>query len=146
MSIKKSIMISDQTVNFLNSRSKEDSYISWSQGINSAVVELDAVYADLLPRVMDKLTSDDWQVILDTYSGCLLNPVVMPQRIASDIMDNYGVIEVTALPEACQNAVRTVHGMSQSEQLAIMHLVRRFWATQAKKDETLAEMVARLAR
>ena len=124
MSTKKSIMISDKSVRFIQARCKECDDIQWSQSMNNAIDELDYLYKALLPD----FTEEQWFVILDAYQGVIIDTRTLPFRLASDIMDHYGVIDVSDLDEPQQGTVRAVYNLNQPEQMAVLDMVRRFWA------------------
>ncbi len=124
MSIKKSVMLTDHTVAIMEActdKRNPDRAIAWSNLVNRGIILGDFLFKSSLP----KLTADEWQDILNTYSGTFGVLEHPPFRIASDMMDNLGLIDVNDHPNS--ELVKRIHNMSQAEQYAIMCFVERFW-------------------
>lgn len=140
MSIKKSVMISDESVDYIEARNLATK-INWSRSVNDALGELGKLYEVLLPP----LTLDQWQVILDCYAG----PVEVgtrPARIASDLLDHCGEVDLEALSEHYRETVLRVHQLNQAEQMAVLDVVRRFWLrSRQDSEESLATRLELLA-
>ena len=122
MPIKKSIMVSDTTLKFIQDRHKDDNF-SWTEAINAPIHDLNTLIKLHLPE----LSENDWLTIIDAYSGFLFQPMMFPLRIASDIMDHYGVVDISKLDSKLQETIKRVHGLSQIEQYAVLDMVRWFW-------------------
>ena len=124
MSIKKSVMISDQTLNFIEERTNCE--IGWSKAVNGAFSSLQLLINLNMPNLSDK----DWRIVLDVHCGNinLFDSVSYPFRLASDVMDHYGVIDLNDLAPEIQVTVKKLHGLTQAEQYAVYDVVGRFWA------------------
>lgn len=122
-SIKKSVMFSTQTVNYIRNRCCAENEIAWSQALNEGFKTLSWLTRQALPD----LTAAEWEVILKVYTGSIvkLHP---PFRIASDIMDNFGALELSQLDPQVAAVATKIHGMNQMEQFAILDFVQIFWA------------------
>lgn len=130
MGIKKSIMISDSAVSFIENRTRGDIGISWSQSVNKAVTDLKSLCVAMLPE----LTEAEWVMLLNVHNGSYLQDfTIFPLRLASDVMDCYGVVELSGLDESHQALVRKLHGMSQAEQYAILDMVQKYWSFDPKE-------------
>lgn len=97
--------------------------ITWSRFINESIGLLDYIAKTELP----KFSHHEWQIILNTYSGCLIE-LIPPFRVASDIMDDLGVVDLEKLDSEISCLIKKIHGLSQSQQYAILDFVRQFWA------------------
>ena len=124
MGIKKSVMISDQTLNFIEERTNCE--IAWSKAVNGAFSNLQLLINLNMPNLSDK----DWRIVLDVHSGNinLFDSVSYPFRLASNVMDHYGVIDLNDLVPEIQMTVKKLHGLTQAEQYAVYDVVGRFWA------------------
>lgn len=122
-SIKKSLMISEDTFNYIDARTKHEADITWSQAVNEGFRALKWLTDEALPE-LDVL---QWHHILNVYSGTLLE-FRPPFRIASDIMDDAGAISVDEVSPMVADLVRRTHNMSQLEQFAVLDFVQKFWA------------------
>ena len=124
MSMKKSVMLSDHTVAIMQSmtdKRDQGSKIAWSNLINRSLV-----VNDYLARVsLPDLTDDEWTVILNAYAGCVGSIENPPFRVASDLMDDQGLVDVEQ--HSNPDLVKRIHSMSQSEQFAILVFVEKFW-------------------
>lgn len=139
MSIKKSIMLNDATVEHLRRRTRHDNEIAWSAAINGGFEALGWLGRELLPD----LSPAEWEIILNTYTGCLLD-YHRPLRIASDIMDDRGAIDINELDEATAAVVRRCHAMSQPEQYAVLDFVAQFWAGDWSDAGDFSSIVSRI--
>lgn len=122
-SLKKSVMFSESTVNYIEARTKEDDEISWSKALNEGFKALQWLTKEALPD----FDAQEWQAILNVYAGSFIefNP---PFRIASDMMDDAGAIALEELSPEYAALVKKVHGMSQLQQFAILDFVQKFWS------------------
>ena len=122
-SIKKSVMISELTQSYIKSRTRYKSEIAWSQALNEGFKALSLITRQALPE----LSSREWEVILNVYAGTCIE--FHPQlRVASDIMDTFGALELSELDPEVAEVVKKVYVMSQIEQFAIMNFVQIFWS------------------
>jgi len=122
MGLKKSVMLNDYSVGVLERRYREFDDINYSQGINESISIAQWLASELLPE----LTPGEWEIILNTYAGCIVDHR-MSYRIASDIMDGRGIIEMSELERPARELVQKTHKMSQPEQYAVIEFVRHFW-------------------
>jgi len=125
MSTKKSVLLTDRTVEIMQASTSQrdpDAAIAWSNQINRAVIINDWLFQSSLPD----LSAEEWQVILNTYAGTIGSVEHPPYRVASDLMDDLGLIDVDDHPNA--DLVRRLHYMSQSQQFAILVFAERFWS------------------
>jgi hypothetical protein len=134
-------MINDQTFAHLRRRTRydHDHDILWSAAINGGFEALGWLSQELLPD----LTDAEWQLILNTYSGCLLD-YHRPLRIASDIMDDLGAIDINDLDADTAAVVRKCHAMSQPEQFAVLDFVSQFWAGDWSDAEDFQAIVSKI--
>lgn len=123
MSIKKSLMLSDLTVSHITARANDQSEILWSQAVNEGFKALSWLIRESLPDLLE----DDWEKILNVYAGSIIE-FQPPFRIASDIMDHHGALELQQLAADWASLAVRLHGMSQAQQYAIMEFVRVFWS------------------
>ena len=122
-SLKKSVMFAEPTVNYIQARTKSDDDISWSQELNETFKALKWLSDECLPD----LTETQWQHILNVYASSHIE-FHPPYRIASDIMDSTGEIDLDELQPDLAETVKIVHKCSQAEQFAIMDFVKKFWS------------------
>ncbi|MFL9704642.1 hypothetical protein [Aeromonas veronii] len=139
MGLKKSVMLSDNTLDYISSRHRDaDGEPRWSAAVNGAVDTLRAIYRSSVPDLNEKA----WNLLLNAHAGHFFDwRPISPMRLASDIMDDLGVISIESLTEGDAEAVRTIHGLSQIEQLAVFEVIRIFWAGE-RTEETLMGMIA----
>lgn len=137
MSTKKSVFLSDCTaewVEFTTKKTINDQELDgpkWSECINATFEQFRYLLRDSLPE----LTADEWTVILNVYAGCYFPAHGVPARIASDMMDNIGTIDINDVVDDYANLVRKVNGMSQLEQMAVLYFVQIFWLNDWKMKE-----------
>ena len=138
MSLKKSIMLSDETLAAIESRKvKGADDVLWSQSVNSCFEKTEWVIKHALPE----LTGDEWQMLFNVYAGCWLNDFMPPYRIASDMMDDAGAISLDELNDDYAALVKKVHGFSQVEQFAITEVIQKFWCGEWNDYKTLTDIV-----
>lgn len=97
---------------------------NYSGSINTGLSVLD----QLMKKSKPKLTDQEWHILYNTYAGCAIE-FNMPVRIASDVMDDAGVYDITKMDSTTANLIEKVAGMSSFEQVAILWEVKRFWQT-----------------
>jgi hypothetical protein len=139
MGIKKSVFLSDQTEQIIRKMSRDDDHPQWSNVINQTLAAADWVFRESLPE----LTPAEWQVILNAYAGTCDTLQVQPYRIASDLMDDLGLIAVDDHPNA--DLVKRIHGMSQAEQFAILTFVQLFWSNDWNDVPDFSEVIKRIS-
>jgi hypothetical protein len=129
MATKKSVFLSDRTTQWITATTGDiqaGENPRWSESINATFDQFSTLIANALPE----LSPDEWQIILNTYAGCYLPAHSLPARIASDIMDDMGAIDITSVEKLYPDTallIRKVHGMSQLEQLSILYFNQVFW-------------------
>jgi len=121
MSVKKSVLLDDHTVQIFEANRDPDTPIAWSRQVNRGIVIGDWLFKSSLPE----LTDGEWSVILSVYAGTCGSLEHPPYRIASDMMDDQGVIDINDHTDA--DLVKRIHGMSQAEQYAILTFNERYW-------------------
>ena len=133
MATKKSVFLSDYTANWIETTTKKTlnekdlEGPKWSEAINATFEQFRFLLRESLPD----LSMDEWQIILNVYAGTYFPAHGVPARIASDIMDNIGEVDIAnvdnLMPEYAA-LIRKTHVMSQLEQLAILYFVQIFWS------------------
>lgn len=127
MSKKTGVSFSDATYSVIENMIKDGSKISFASQVNEVINR----YRWICKASLPDLSESEWEAILNCYAGCFMQEQYPPYRIASDLMDDRGAIDLAALADSDPEyaaLVRKVHAMSQAEQLAILDLVQRFWA------------------
>lgn len=138
-SIKKSVMFSEQTQDYINARTKAEDDISWSVELNESFKSLQWLSSQLLPE----LTPSEWEVLLNVYSGSIVE-FQIPYRISSDIMDHYNVLEVTELDKGIGDCVRKVHALSQPEQYATLDFIKKYWANDWSDADNFDDVITQI--
>lgn len=138
-SIKKSVMISGLSVAYMQARTRYGEDISWSQNINEGFRALSWITRQSLPV----LTPAEWEILLNVYAGSWLE-FQPPFRIASDIMDNWGALELSQLDPAVAELAKKMHGLSQVEQYSVMEFVRVFWSHDWTKEPDFDAIVTKI--
>jgi hypothetical protein len=131
--VSKKINIIKQVQNFVTYTSRyselddggEEPAPAWSVSINAGMIHLQNIIADSMPE----LNAQEWQIILNTYAGCMINsPARTPIRIASDILNDRGAESVDNLDDDTKALVLKIHTMNQAQQTAILYFTQAFWA------------------
>ena len=149
MGIKKSVMLSDQTVAYIENRRKYDGEevdgdkpsFKWSAPLNAGFAELSWLTRQLCPE----LSVRAWHLLLDAYAGHFFDdqmPVRSPFRLASDILDHYGEVSIEAFNPEDAEAIKSIHALSQPQQYAVSQVIRIFWAQ--KWDGSLEEIIEKI--
>jgi hypothetical protein len=149
MGIKKSVMLSDHTVAYIDARRKHDGEevdgdkpsLKWSAPVNAGFAELSWLTRQLCPELSIKA----WHLLLDTYAGHFfddLMPVHSPFRLASDILDHYGEISIEAFEKEEAEAIKSIHALSQPQQYAASQVIRIFWSQ--NWDGSLSEIIEKI--
>lgn len=119
---------------------------SLSEHINAMIERYDWIMRYSLPD----MTAEQWQMLLNVYAGSEMTSYHPPYRIASDIMDCYGVLELSELDASLAETVRQIHAMSQAQQCAILDACQRFWCAPSderlKDGEDLKQSMERLSK
>lgn len=138
MGIKKSVMLSDQAIEFMGSRTNkhfEDAELEsgaqpsfkWSEQVNSAFHDLSWLTRELMPDLSDAA----WILLLNAYNGHFFEPrLITPLRLAQDCMEYLGCIDLASLDEETAGAIRTIHALGQPQQYAVYQAVRIYWANE----------------
>lgn len=142
-SVKKSVIFSEGTLDYIKARVRHESDIGWSEVLNEGFKALKWLSREALPD----FTPKEWEYLLNVYNGCVMsfNP---PYRIASDLMDDAGVISVEELAPEYAALVKKIHGMSQVQQYAIQDFIIKFWAGGEKWNDAkdFAEVIERIKK
>ena len=146
MGIKKSIQLSEQAVAYVQARqmssadeSSEFPSLSWSSALNGATAGLSRLLGQLVPDLDDTT----WVELFNAYAGHYFGgPTIAPFRLASDVMDLYGVISIDELEPEIAAAVRQLHALSQPQQYAAYEMARVFWAQSQSLTGSLSENLA----
>jgi len=139
MSIKKSVFLSDQSESIVRKMSRDDGYPQWSGIINQTMSAADWLFRQSLPE----FSPDEWQIILNAYSGTCDSLQCQPYRVASDLMDDLGLLDVSDHPNA--DLVKRIYAMSQAEQFAILTFVQIFWSGDWNDVADFSEVIASIA-
>ena len=138
-SIKKSVMFSERTLDYIRNRVRSEDEIAWSQALNEGFKALSWLTKEALPD----LNRSEWEVILNVYAGCIIE-FHQPFRIASDIMDNFGALELAQLDPQVAAVATKIHGMSQMEQFAILDFVKIFWCNDWSQEPDFASIILKI--
>ena len=142
MGTKKSLMLADATVRYMQNRTRDGEDILWSQLVNEGFKQLSWLTQQALPV----LTPAEWEILLNVYAGSWLE-FQPPFRIASDIMDNFGALELSELEPAVAELAKKMHALSQVEQYSIMEFVRIFWTHDWNSEpdfETIRDKISKM--
>jgi len=139
MGIKKSVFLSEESEAIIRKMSRDDDAPQWSNIINQQLSAADWAFRQSLP----KLTTTEWQVILNAYAGTCDTLQARPYCIASDLMDDLGLIAVDDHPNP--ELVKRIHGMSQAEQFAILTFVQIFWSNSWDDVADFAEVITAIS-
>ena len=143
-SIKPSVSISEYSQQILAPYTQTDEGIA----LSSAIYMILNRYAWAVSQSLPQLTDQQWELLLNVYAGSEISSYPPPYRVASDIMDHCGVLDLSGLDAATAETVRQIHGMSQAQQLAILDTVQRFWAAGSdalQEGESLQDAIKRLS-
>lgn len=143
-SIKKSVMLSEQTQQYIQARHRRDDAqddFSWSQGVNGAVSALRFVLANSLPD----LTEKEWLAVLNVFNGTMYDDQRIQSflSLASRMMDDVGALDINQLDPEYKAIVLKMHSLSVVEQYAVSDMCRKFWANK-QENGSLLEIIARL--
>ena len=143
MGTKKNMSLSVETVEFLEARKMgPDNQIRWSPSVNSMFNQVRWILSQELPD----LKNEEWQVIFNTYVGIALGGFHPPFRIASDVMDNNGEVDINNLDDKIANTIKKVHKLSQVQQWAIMDMVQKFWSRGDREIDSFEDEINELKK
>ncbi|WP_298150642.1 hypothetical protein [Flavobacterium sp.] len=143
-SLKKSVMLSDQTQNYIAARQRSDAGdYSWSQGVNGAVSALQFILANSLPDFTEK----EWLAILSCFNGNMYDDTRVESflSLSSRMMDDVGAIDINELEASYREVVIKVHKLTVVEQYAVSDMCRKFWANK-HENEQLLDIIEKLKR
>lgn len=148
MATKKSVFLSTRTVEWIEGTTKKanfDEAPKWSESINATFEQ----FRFLLKNALPEFSTAEWEIILNVYAGCYFPAHGVPARIASDMMDNLGEVDLEKLTEfhpEYASLVRKTHAMTQVEQLAVLYFVQIFWSNNwtSEWDEVVKTIKERL--
>ena len=140
--IKPSVSLSEHSQEILAVYTRPDK--GHPAGLSPMINAVIQRYDWLMKHSLPELTADEWQMLLNCYCSTEMVSYTPPFRIASDMMDDLGVLELAELEENLQTFIKRVNGFSQAEQLAILDRCHRFWNSQVKEGEPLLEFIQRL--
>jgi len=126
MATKKSVFLSDRTAEWIKdatNKSEFDQSVKWSESINATFDQ----FRFLLQSSMPDLSMEEWTIILNVYAGSYFPAHGIPARIALDMMDHVGKIDIDNLASDYADLIRKVYAMSQLEQISILYFVQIFW-------------------
>ncbi len=132
--MKKSVSLSDQAVAAIQMLSLDSKRPEWSRVINQQIEASMWLFRSSLPDLSDA----EWEYILNAYAGSWEPMKFPPYRVASDLMDHEGVLDVNDHP--MPDLVRRIHAMSQAEQYAILMFVQMFWRNDWNHHGTFGEI------
>lgn len=142
MSTKKTIFLTDQSVNFIKLTSQiEGDGVTWTNAINAGLEQLQYLIGNALPS----LTIKEWETILNCYAGCFQPAFGIPAWIASDLMDNVGAKNLDETEPGYRVLVEKCAGMTQAEQMAVLYFVQAFWSDDWKHCADFDEVVKQIA-
>lgn len=125
-------MVSGESLKYIETRgyTKGDGDgVAWSEAVNESIKAL----AWLSRAELPELDSSEWEYILNCYTSRNVE-YSFPLRIASDLMDNVGALELSELSKDYAALVKKCHAMTQAQQFAIMNYVRMFWTKDRKAE------------
>lgn len=145
MGLKKNVQLSDQAVAFIEVRrapsDADGDRLGWSAGVNQAIGDLSWLLRELVPTLNDKT----WMVLFDAYAGHFFDGArITPYRLASDVMDHYGVLSIDELEPSISDAVRQLHKLTQPQQHAATEVARLFWVRSGHWSGEITEIVKQI--
>jgi hypothetical protein len=97
-------------------------------GIINCVIER---YWWACKKSLPDLTTAEWEVLLNVYTGCEMSSYSPPYRIGSDMMDYRGESDLNALEKTDPDyatLVQKMNALSQVQQMAVLDFCQRFWS------------------
>lgn len=129
MAIKKSVFLSDRTGEWISTTTCKSG--KWSESINATTDQ----FRYLLRVSVPELSIEEWTSIFNIYNGCHMPAHSIPARVASDMMDDIGAIDLENVDKDYAALVRKVYAMTQAEQMAITYVAQIFWSSEWKLDK-----------
>lgn len=120
MGKKLGIYFSDESASLLDGMGEA----STSAIVNSLLSR----YRWMCQQSLPELSDGDWQTLLNVYAGCEMVSHPMPVRIASDILDEFGALELAELEPEVADLARLARDWTQAEQLAVLDFCQRYWS------------------
>ena len=123
MATKKSVFLSDKTVSWIDitsSSSSKKTGPEWSVAINRSIAQLWFLLSESVPD----FSGNEWAEIISCYNHTAFSERLSKPRIASDLMDKYGCIDIDDLSPELQNLVRKLHDLTPLEQFAALYIVQ----------------------
>lgn len=149
MGVKKSLMISDENVAYCKAHYPDTKAgAEWSYAVNHQF-HLAREYAGVIRRLavqlLPALTLEEWQYILNAFNGGYHEERFRsPQRIASAVMDDYGVEILDDCTEEFKAVVRKLASLSQPEQFAVREFAAWYWTddlAQSSQDKSFDDVI-----
>lgn len=118
---KRSVYLSEPVEKIISLLSNESFHVSrnYSGSINAGLVLLE----QLMQKTKPDLSEGEWGILYNTYAGCAME-FNLPLRLASDVMDNLGVHDVTKMEREEAGLVAKLSTMPQCEQAAVLWQVK----------------------
>lgn len=125
--LKTVVYIERTTSIYINSVTTHGVKSNTSMELNRAIEELNFIYKNLIP---EEVLNDEtfWSVVSNVYAGSGSQIHVVPIDIVLDIMNCYNVTEIEDLDKYEKLAVKKASVLSKPVQMAVIHLIRKFWA------------------
>lgn len=141
MGIKKSVVLSDE-----NQIIVEKQYQGkWSFAVNQQfdiANEYAGVIRRLAVQLLPELSMEEWQYVLNAFSGCIHDERFRTApRIASAVMDDYGVEILDDCTPEFQAIIRRLAALSESQQFAVREFAAWYWSDEAVHGESLIDSV-----
>lgn len=117
---KRSIHISEKTealIGFLSDENRNGRK-NYSGSINAGLLMLEALMAQSKPE----FSEEEWVYLCKVY--CAVE-FMMPIRIASDIMDDVGIYDISKIDAVGRSLIEKISTMSQCQQAAILWEIKK---------------------
>lgn len=106
----------------------------WSRAVNTqfdSAREYAGVIRRLAAQLLPELSHEEWQYVLNAFNGTFHEDRFRsPQKIASAVMDDYGVEILDNCEPEFQAAIRKLAALSQPEQFAVREFAAWYWSAQ----------------
>ena len=145
MKTEKTIFLTEKTLGWITNTTKvyehecDDDSTNLSTSINTFFDRFIYLISEAIPE----LTSEEWLCIFNTYCGCKLSEYkdIRFISVESDIIDNFGVDDISDLSENIQLLVKKIHRMSRVEKLSILYVNDFFWINNGSYNCDFDEMI-----
>lgn len=132
MGIKKSVVISDDNIAYCEKHYPDPKTgAAWSYAVNhqfDLAREYAVVIRRLAVQLLPELTLEEWQYVLQAFSGCFHQERFRsPPRIASAVMNDYKVEVIDDCTPEFQAVIRKLASLSQPEQFAVREFAAWYW-------------------